>query len=139
MAPCRGGPGRCPGPPPVVRWPKALGLRACKVAGIADLDWVAPALRALGQGQEFPPPFDDRAQVWQMLLSDPRLPRTTVVSIDGRVPNLLRPAMAVPALFGAAGPDPLDAALQALYAAAVTFGRDDYPALLEEVRRTYRL
>jgi hypothetical protein len=30
-------------------------------------------------------------------------------------------------------------ALQSLYAAAVTFGRDDYPTLLEEVRRTYNL
>ena len=50
-----------------------------------------------------------------------------------------QPHMAVPALFDATEPDPLDAALQALYAAAVTFGRDNYPALLEEVRRTYRL
>lgn len=113
--------------------------RAYEVAGIADLDWVAPALRALDQGQELPPPFGDRERVWQMLFSDPRVPRTTVVSIDGRIPNLLRAAMAVPALFAAAGPDPLDAALQALYAAAVTFGRDNYPALLEEVRRTNSL
>jgi hypothetical protein len=74
-----------------------------------------------------------------MFFSDPRVARTTVISLDGRTPNVLRSAMAVPALFAAAGPDPLDAALQALYAAAVTFGRDDYPALLEEVRRTYRL
>ena len=96
---------------------------------------LAPALRALDKGQELPPPFGDREQVWQMLFSDLRVPRTTVVSIDGRIPNLLRSAMAVPALFAAVGPDPLDAALQALYAAAVTFGRDHYPALFEEVRR----
>lgn len=74
-----------------------------------------------------------------MLFSDPRAPETTVVSIDGGIPNLLRSAMAVPALFDAAGPDPLDAALQALYAVTVTFGRDDYPALLEEVRCAYSL
>lgn len=48
-------------------------------------------------------------------------------------------AMAVPALFDAAGPDPLDAALTALYAAVVTFGRDDYRALVEEVRVTHGL
>ena len=48
-------------------------------------------------------------------------------------------AMAVPALLQAAGPDPLDAALQALYAAAVAFGRDDYPALDEEARRAHSL
>lgn len=113
--------------------------RAYEVAGIADLDWVAPALRALDQGQELPPPFDVREQVWPVLSSDPRVPRTTVVSLDGRIPNLLRSAMAVPALFAAAGPDPLDAALQALIVAAAAFGRGEYPALLEEVRRTYSL
>ncbi|HEY2552147.1 MAG TPA: hypothetical protein VGI64_16390 [Streptosporangiaceae bacterium] len=74
-----------------------------------------------------------------MLFSDPRVPRATVVSIDGRIPDLLRSAMAVPALFDAAGPDPLGAALQALYAAVVTFGRDNYPRLLEQVRHTYSL
>ena len=120
----------------IARW---VARRAYEVAGIADLDWVAPALRALGQGQQLPPPFGDREQVWQMLFSDLRVPQTTVVSLDGRIPDLLRSAMAVPALFDAAGPDPLDAALQALYAAAVTFGRDNYPALLEEVRRTCNL
>lgn len=120
----------------IARW---VARRAYEVAGIADLDWVAPALRALDQGQQLPPPFGDWKQVVQMFFSDPRVPRTTVVSLDGRHPNVLRAAMAVPALFDAAGPDPLDAAPQALYAAAVTFGRDDYPALLEEVRRTYSL
>jgi hypothetical protein len=51
----------------------------------------------------------------------------------------MRAAAAVPALFNAAKPDPLDAALQALFSAAVTFGGDDYPALFEEVRRAYSL
>lgn len=120
----------------IARW---VTRRAYEVAGIADLDWVAPALRALDRGQQLPPPFGDREQVWQMFFSDSRVPQTIVVSLDGRTPNVLRSAMAVPALFDAAGPDPLDGALQALYAAAVTFGRDSYPALLEEVRRTYSL
>jgi hypothetical protein len=70
-------------------------------------------------------------------LNHPRVPHTTVVSLDDRIPDLLQPAMAAPALFAAAEPDPLDAALQALCAAATTFGRDDYPTLLEQVRRTY--
>jgi hypothetical protein len=120
----------------IARW---AARRACEVAGIAELDWVAPALQALDQGQELSSPFDDPKQVWQILSSDPRAPRTTVISLDGRIPNLRRSAMAVPALRAAARPDPLDAALQALYAAAVTFGRDDYPALLDEVRRIYCL
>ena len=120
----------------IARW---VARRAYEVAGIADLDWVAPALLALDQGQQLPPPFDDRQQAWQMFRIDPRVPRTTVISPDSRIPNLMRAAMAVPALFDAANPDPLDAALQALYAAAVAFGRDDYPGLFEEVRRAFSL
>jgi hypothetical protein len=120
----------------IARW---SARRAYEVAGIADLDWVAPALRSLEQGGELPPPFDNRRQVWQQLSGDPRTPRTTVPSLDGRIPNMRQQAMAVPALFEAASPDPLDAALRALYAAAVTYGRDDYPALLEEVRGAHGL
>jgi hypothetical protein len=100
---------------------------------------VAPALEALDQGRELPPPFDDSQRVWQTFHSDPRVPHNTVMSIDGRHPNMLQPAMAIPALFDAAEPDPLNAALQALYAAAVTFGRDDYSTLFQEVRRTFTL
>lgn len=113
--------------------------RAYEIAGIADLDWAAPALRALAEGRDLPPPFNDRQQVFQMLHSDPRVPRTTVVSLDGGIPNLLRAAMAVPALFDATEPDPLRAALKALYAAAVTWGPDDYPGFSAEIRRTYGL
>ncbi|MFD4829812.1 hypothetical protein ACFWPV_08125 [Streptomyces uncialis] len=44
-----------------------------------------------------------------------------------------RPHMAVPAPFGAAGSDPLRAALDSAFAAVVTYG-EDYPALLREIR-----
>jgi hypothetical protein len=120
----------------IARW---AARRAYEVAGIADLEWVAPALRSLDQEQELPSPFDDQRQVWPKLSADPRLPRRTVVSIDGRIPNMRQQAMAVPALFDAARADPLDAALAALYAAVVTVGRDDYLALLGEVRVTLGL
>jgi len=113
--------------------------RAYQVAGISELNWAAPALRALDLGRDLPPPFTDKAQLWRTLFDDPRAPHTTVVSLDGRIPNMRQAAMALPALLVAAGPDPLDAALQALYCAAVTFGRDHYPALLEEVRGSYNL
>jgi hypothetical protein len=120
----------------IARW---AARRAYEVAGIADLEWVAPALRSLDQGRELPSPFDNRQQVWPKLSADPRVPRRTVVSLDGRIPNMRQQAMAIPALFDAARADPLDAALAALYAAVVTFGRDDYPALLGEVRATFGL
>jgi hypothetical protein len=120
----------------IARW---AARRAYEVAGIDQLDWVVPALLALDQGRELPPPFDVREHVWSMLRGDPRVPRSTVVSLDGRIPNMLRPFMAVPALFDAAGPEPLEAALKALHTAAVAFGRDEYHGLLEEVRRVYDL
>lgn len=44
-----------------------------------------------------------------------------------------QPHMALPAVTGAAEPDPLRAALDAVYAAVATFG-EDCPALLDEVR-----
>jgi hypothetical protein len=121
----------------IARW---AARRAYEAAGIADLDWVAPALRALDQGQQLPPPFDDRDQVWQHLRNDTRVPHGLVPSLrPGGPPSKSQPHMAVPTLLAAAGPDPLNAALQALYAAATTFGGDNYPALLEEARRTHCL
>jgi hypothetical protein len=120
----------------IARW---TARRAYEVAGLADLDWVAPALAALDQGRELPPPFDDSQGVWRTFHADQRVPRNTVPSLDGRHPNMLQAAMALPALFAAAEPDPLTAALRALYDGAVTFGRYDYPALFQEVRRTFSL
>jgi hypothetical protein len=125
----------------IARW---AARRAYEVAGIAVLDWVAPALRALDDERQLPSPFDNRKQAWHMLFNDPRVPHTTVPAIDDHIAalgtrHMLQPAMALPALFAAAEPDPLNAALRALYAAAVTFGRDQYRVLFEEARNTYNL
>jgi hypothetical protein len=125
----------------IARW---AARRAYEVAGIAGLDWVAPALEALDDERQLPSPFDNHRQAWQLLLNDPRMPHTTVAPIHEHIAALetrrmLQPAMAFPALFEATEPDPLDAALRALYAAAVTFGRDRYRVLFEDVRATYSL
>jgi hypothetical protein len=106
------------------------------LAGLADIDWISPALSAVDCGHELPTPFDDFGRVWDVLFADQRIPGTTVTSLDGTTPNMSQQAMAVPALFGAVEPDPLQAALDALYAAAAAFG-SDYPALLDEVRRAF--
>ena len=120
----------------IARW---AARRAYEAAGIASVDWVAPALEALDHDQELPPPFDNREQLWLALRHDPRVPRRTVKSPDGSIPNMHQASMAVPALFGAARPDPAEAAFQALYHAVAAFGGDDYPVLLQEVRDTFRL
>ncbi|WP_405647870.1 hypothetical protein [Streptomyces uncialis] len=57
----------------------------------------------------------------------------TTVGRPVRPPRMSQPHMAVPALFGAAGSDPLRAALDSVFAAVVTYG-EDYPVLLREIR-----
>ncbi|WP_327075279.1 hypothetical protein OG196_42380 [Kitasatospora purpeofusca] len=130
--------------------------RACTAAGLTDLDWVDAALTAVADGGPLPPPFDDRARMWEALESDPRAPCRTVGpavpaagstrstgsvirSTVGTVPvpepprRVSQSHMALPALLAAAGKDPLRAALDAVFAAVATYG-EDHPSLLEEVR-----
>ncbi|WP_405008452.1 hypothetical protein OHV13_33945 [Kitasatospora purpeofusca] len=130
--------------------------RACAVAGLTDLDWVAAALTALTDGGPLPPPFDDRVRMWEALESDPRAPCRTVGpavpaagstrstgsvirSTVGTVPvpepprRVSQSHMALPALPAAAGADPLRAALDAVFAAVAAYG-EDHRNLLEEVR-----
>jgi len=109
--------------------------RAYTLAGIAALGWVAPALAAAERGQALPPPFDDRARVWQLLHSDRRVPRTTVTPLRGGPGIKSQQHMAVPALFAAVHADPLQAALDSLYAAVAVGG--SHRQLLDEVRRTF--
>jgi len=109
--------------------------RAYTLAGIAALGWVAPALAAAERGQALPPPFDDRARVWQLLHSDRRVPRTTVTPLRGGPGIKSQQHMAVPALFAAVHADPLQAALDSLYAAVAVGG--SHRLLLDEVRRTF--
>ncbi|GAA2262472.1 hypothetical protein GCM10010232_62610 [Streptomyces amakusaensis] len=71
--------------------------RSCDVAGLSDVDWIARGLTELDQGVSFSPPLDDRDQTWNLLLSDPRVPSTTVTLPDG-TPNASQQAMALPAL-----------------------------------------
>jgi hypothetical protein len=110
--------------------------RACTKAGLAGIEWIAPALAAIDDGRALPAPVDDVERTWRLLWDDERVPHTTVTGYDGRTPGVSRQAAAIPALWGAAEADPLQAALDALFAAVVTFGVE-YPTLLAEVRRTF--
>lgn len=127
--------------------------RALEAAGLALLPWVAPALRALESGSPLPQPFDapvsgaqqmsiDEARAaydpahdpFAWMDRDPAVAYTTVSAFDGGPVPHSRQHMALPALRGAADDDPLKAAMDAMFAAAVSFG-DQYPALFAEVRR----
>ncbi|MEV4049469.1 hypothetical protein AB0J75_42110, partial [Streptomyces sp. NPDC049744] len=100
------------------------------------VDWVAPALAALDRGEPLPAPFDDSQTAWDRFFTDDR---TALTAPDppgvGHGAPLCR-ALALPALRAAADPDPLRAALGALFAAAVAHGTD-YPALFAEARRCF--
>ncbi|MFH8976254.1 hypothetical protein [Streptomyces sp. NPDC017890] len=117
----------------LARW---AAHRAFTVAGLADVDWITPALAALDRGERLPAPFDDPQRAWDRFFTDARVSPTVVDSPAGCHDNLLQQAMAMPALLAAAGPDPLCAALDALFAAAVTYGTD-YPALFAQARRRF--
>ncbi|ATL27770.1 hypothetical protein [Streptomyces formicae] len=120
----------------VARW---AARRAYEKAGLTDVGWIVPALAAAERGQPLPAPFDavdDHASVWERLFGDPDVPDTIVPSTDGRIPNMRQQAMAIPALYGAVEDDPLRAALDALYAAAVTYG-PAYDTLFAEARSAF--
>jgi hypothetical protein len=109
--------------------------RACTMAGLAELDWVQPALEALEGEQPLPPPFDDRSEPFNFLRREERAPHTGVPWPAGGTRNIAQQYAALPAVKGAANADPLQAALDALYAAAVASG--DYTELFDEARRDF--
>jgi hypothetical protein len=112
--------------------------RAFAEAQLAEVDWIAAALDAMDQDEPLRWPFDgDDRRAWDLLFSDERVPRTVVTSLDGQLSNCLQQAMAFPALFSAREQDPLRAALNALWNAAVAFGRERYPVLFSEVRQAF--
>ncbi|MGC9498442.1 hypothetical protein [Streptomyces sp. WG7] len=117
----------------LARW---AAHRAFAAAGLDGVDWIAPALAALDRGEPLPAPFDVPQRAWDRFFADDRTTHTLVDSSDGCRDNLLQQAMAMPALPAAAGPDPLRAALDALFAAAITYGTD-YPALFALARRRF--
>ncbi|MEV8407460.1 hypothetical protein AB0R12_17070 [Streptomyces niveus] len=112
---------------------RLVARRACTAAGLAGLDWVAASLESLDRGGELAPPFDGRLrQVFDLLRTDERVPQA-VVEVPLSRTAISRPHLAVPAVFAAAERDPLLAAVDALFAAASTYGAD-YGALFDEVR-----
>lgn len=106
--------------------------RACAIAGLAELDWVAAALAALDRDQLL---ADDVTQAFDLLNNDPRVRYTTVRSYDDRH-DLSRQHAALPAVWSAAHADPLVAAMESLFHTVVTAGRD-YPGVLAELRQAF--
>lgn len=82
-------------------------------------------------------PFDDPTTVWRLLYGNSRI-HNVHVSLDTHssayeLPRNIDPrAAAVPALFAAVDTDPLKGAVDAVHAAAFTFGVD-YRRFLDEL------
>ncbi len=107
--------------------------RAMRVAGLDQIGWIAAALAAAEAGRPLPPSFTDQhgAAAFNHLLSDPEVPNTTVpLRIDPpapgrpRVIDMMQQAAAFPALIALANDDPLIAAIDAVYNAAIAHGAD---------------
>jgi len=122
----------------VARW---ATRRAWDAAGLSSLNWAAPALAALEHGEKLPAPFDDQMKVWRMLLGEDREVQNVHVRTTEppriELPTNIDPQFAaLPAIFAAVEADTLGAAVDALYAAAVTFGHE-YPLLFGELRKAF--
>jgi hypothetical protein len=119
-------------------------------AGIADVDWIAPAWDALERGDPLPEAYVDTAAMWRRLgggggvihaeawmLGRAAAPDPIEFLLAGPVAAV---PMALPALPAAALPDPLQAALEALWAAATAYGPEVsvFLALARDVLAEYR-
>ncbi len=118
----------------VARWAMR---RAYEEAGLDGVDWIAPALDAVERGRPLPPPFHDRDTVVERLLGDPDVPDTTVPPALGwQTAEIRQQFLALPALYAAVEGDPLQGVIDALFAAAVTYG-SAYGTLLAEARSAF--
>ncbi|WP_218105194.1 hypothetical protein [Micromonospora rhizosphaerae] len=127
----------------IARW---AARRAHVMAGIADLDWMAPAWAALERGDALPEPFTNPAAMWRRVTGHDLTAETRVVARLVEVP--LGPttdlsylggtplSAAVKALTDAALPDPLEAALGAVWTTATAYGAEA-AVFLADVRRPF--
>lgn len=100
----------------VARW---AARQACAVAGLLAAGWIAAALDGLDHGA--PLPADFGTTMWPRMWGDARVVRTTIALPDG-TPNASQQAIALPAVPAAAHEDPLAAAVDTVYFAALAHG-----------------
>lgn len=124
--------------------------QAFTLAGLADLDWLAPAWAALDRGEPLPAEFTDTMGLLERILGGRVVTRASISANwvsrgpadplrAARLDDPVEPvAMALPALPAAALPDPLQAALEALWAGATTYAAQR-AVFLAEVRRVFDL
>jgi hypothetical protein len=119
----------------VARWAARRGLEAARLDTVG---WIADLLAAAERGES---PALDLAAAFERMFADPSVPQT-VVNLPGGPPNALQQAIVLPAVFSACGTDaggganPLAAAVNAVYAAALGHG-DAYREFLATLRDAF--
>ena len=107
--------------------------RACELAGLASIDWIAAALAAMDRGQPLPDPFTDESTVSARVLADSRI---TKVSghwwVDDNFVPRSQQDLAAQAIFGAIKGDPAQAAIDAVAIAVASC--NDLEQIVAEVR-----
>ncbi|MGK5440408.1 hypothetical protein ACSNN7_01040 [Micromonospora sp. URMC 105] len=107
--------------------------RAMRVAGLEQIGWIADALAAAEADRPLPRSFTEQSgtAAFNQLLSDPEMPHATITlhlaseaSGTRRVAGVLQQAVAFPALIALANDNPLAAAIDAVYNAAIAHGDD---------------
>ncbi|MFI6231520.1 hypothetical protein ACIBCR_29915 [Micromonospora echinospora] len=107
--------------------------RAMQVAGLEQIGWIADALTAAEANRPLPLPFTEHngRAAFDRLLSDPEVPNTTVpLRLDPTafgtygVTEILQQAAAFPALTALTNDNPLAAAIDAVYNAAIAHADD---------------
>ncbi|MGW7575117.1 hypothetical protein [Streptomyces sp. NPDC054765] len=101
-----------------------VARRAYQEIGIAELDWVAPALDAVEAGEALPPPFHLVGVAWERLQSEPRVPPRIAPMLRAGVDEDSPVRRAVGTLYAALLRTPLHAVLAALAEAVRAFGAD---------------
>ncbi|MEU7998940.1 hypothetical protein AB0B83_26965 [Micromonospora sp. NPDC049060] len=106
---------------------------AMRVAGLEQIGWIADALAAAEGDRPLPRSLTEQSgsAAFNRLMSDPEIPHTTVTLRLGppgigtrTVAGALQQAAAFPALIALANDDPLAAAIDAIYNAAIAHGED---------------
>ncbi|MCX5043530.1 hypothetical protein OG921_10155 [Aldersonia sp. NBC_00410] len=132
---------------------RSAAIRAFEFAGLADCDWVRPALEALRDSDPLPVPFETLGSAFRRL-GKKDLPAEgkggvyrPSSAVDGGGERSLarkqfdngpinRPYYAIPALFSATDPRPVVAAFQALSHACATYA-EHVDSLLDSIRTEF--
>ncbi|MET9761912.1 hypothetical protein ABZ016_23110 [Streptomyces sp. NPDC006372] len=115
----------------VARW---AARQALVRAGLTGVDRIATALESVERGEGLPQPFDVPDRARDRFVSDTDIPPPPQGDASGgRSVDFAQQAKALTALRAAVEPDPLRAALDALFAAATTYG-GSYPQLFAAAR-----